>query len=158
MIVRLRKRLTLAAIAALILIFAVTVAAINLANAWSLRSQILQSLQMLMGSYIPPSEREKVFDRFYRAESAAQTQGSGIGLAIARSIAVLHHGDIFLESNEASGTAFIVTLPEDAKKEIKKYYGFQFPFKVSPLQCEMSQGTRGKQKPRQALILRRKTS
>ena len=67
------------------------------------------------GSCIPPSEREKVFDRFYRAESAAQTQGSGIGLAIARSIAALHHGDIFLESNEASGTAFIVTLPEDAK-------------------------------------------
>ena len=89
MIVRLRKRLTLAAIAALILIFAVTVAAINLANAWSLRGQISQSLQMLMGSYIPPSEREKVFDRFYRAESAAQTQGSGIGLAIARSIAAL---------------------------------------------------------------------
>ena len=104
-----------AAIAALILIFAVTVAAINLANAWSLRGQISQSLQMLTGSYIPPSEREKVFDRFYRAESAAQTQGSGIGLAIARSIAALHHGDIFLESNEASGTAFIVTLPEDAK-------------------------------------------
>ena len=47
--------------------------------------------------------------------SAAQTQGSGIGLAIAHSIAALHHGDIFLESNEASGTAFIVTLPEDAK-------------------------------------------
>ena len=115
MIVRLRKRLTLAAIAALILIFAVTVAAINLANAWSLRGQISQSLQMLMGSCIPPSEREKVFDRFYRAESAAQTQGSGIGLAIARSIAALHYGDIFLESNEASGTAFIVTLPEDAK-------------------------------------------
>ena len=115
MIVRLRKRLTLAAIAALILIFAVTVAAINLANAWSLRGQISQSLQMLMGSYIPPSEREKVFDRFYRAESAAQTQGSGIGLAIARCIAALHHGDICLESDEASGTAFIVTLPEDAK-------------------------------------------
>ena len=37
------------------------------------------------------------------------------GLAIARSIAALHYGDIFLESNEASGTAFIVTLPEDAK-------------------------------------------
>ena len=67
------------------------------------------------GSCIPPSEREKVFDRFYRAESAAQTQGSGIGLAIARSIAALHHGDICLESDEASGTAFIVTLPENAK-------------------------------------------
>ena len=67
------------------------------------------------GSYIPPSEREKVFDRFYRAESAAQTQDSGIGLALARSIAALHHGDICLESDEASGTAFIVTLLEDAK-------------------------------------------
>ena len=32
-----------------------------------------------------------------------------------RSIAALDHGDICLESDEASGTAFIVTLPEDAK-------------------------------------------
>ena len=57
MIVRLRKRLTLAAIAALILIFAVTVAAINLANAWSLRSQISQSLPMLTGSNTKPEEQ-----------------------------------------------------------------------------------------------------
>ncbi len=54
MIVRLRKRLTLAAIAALILIFAVTVAAINLANAWSLRGQISQSLQILTCSNTKP--------------------------------------------------------------------------------------------------------
>ena len=38
-----------------------------------------------------------------------------IGVSSARSIAALHHGDICLESDEASGTAFIVTLPENAK-------------------------------------------
>ena len=113
MIVRLRKRLTPAAIAALILIFAVTVAAINLANAWSLRGQISQSLQMLMGSYIPPSEREKVFDRFYRADASrnSQTGGSGVGLSVAQAIVEAHSGSIRAQALDAHTICFTVTLP-----------------------------------------------
>ncbi|WP_447981247.1 ATP-binding protein [Achromobacter kerstersii] len=48
------------------------------------------------GPGIPPAERERVFDRFYRAEGNTQ-HGSGLGLSIARAIADRHHAAIFLE-------------------------------------------------------------
>jgi signal transduction histidine kinase len=47
------------------------------------------------GPGIPPAERARVFDRFYRA-SGAQEGGSGLGLAIARRVAELHAGRIEL--------------------------------------------------------------
>ena len=48
------------------------------------------------GPGIAPEERERVFDRFYRAEGNTQ-HGSGLGLSIARAIADRHHAAIFLE-------------------------------------------------------------
>ncbi|MBB1597149.1 ATP-binding protein [Achromobacter sp. UMC46] len=48
------------------------------------------------GPGIPPAERERVFDRFYRAEGNTQ-HGSGLGLSIARAIADRHGAAIFLE-------------------------------------------------------------
>ena len=66
------------------------------------------------GSYLPPEEQEKVFDRFYRADHShsRKTGGSGIGLAIARSIAQLHHGEIRIDSSPEDGTAFTVVLED----------------------------------------------
>ena len=64
------------------------------------------------GSYIAPEEQKKIFDRFYRAENAANAEGSGIGLAIAKSIAQLHHGTILVDSRPQSGTCFTLVLPE----------------------------------------------
>ena len=66
------------------------------------------------GSYLPPEEREKVFDRFYRADHShsRKSGGSGIGLAIARSIAQLHHGEIRIDSSPEEGTAFTVVLED----------------------------------------------
>jgi two-component system OmpR family sensor kinase len=43
------------------------------------------------GPGIPQSERERVFDRFYRGERAAGRTGSGLGLSIVRRIAEQHH-------------------------------------------------------------------
>ncbi|KAG1061141.1 hypothetical protein G6F40_018031 [Rhizopus arrhizus] len=48
------------------------------------------------GPSIPPADRERVFDRFYRAEGNTQL-GSGLGLSIARAIADRHGAEIFLE-------------------------------------------------------------
>lgn len=48
------------------------------------------------GPGIPRAERERVFDRFYRAEGNTQ-HGSGLGLSIARAIADQHHAEIFLD-------------------------------------------------------------
>lgn len=54
------------------------------------------------GPGIPADERERVFDRFYRRRDTAVT-GNGLGLAIAREIAVRHGASIVLESSAALG-------------------------------------------------------
>ena len=66
------------------------------------------------GSYIPPEERTKIFDRFYRADAShcRSDGGSGIGLAIAQSIAKLHRGALLVESDRQTGTAFTAILED----------------------------------------------
>jgi signal transduction histidine kinase len=65
------------------------------------------------GPGIPPEQAERVFDRFFRADSArsANDGGAGLGLAIARWIVELHGGTITAERNEPNGARMIVTLP-----------------------------------------------
>jgi two-component system OmpR family sensor kinase len=54
------------------------------------------------GPGIPPEDRERVFDRFYRRVETTES-GSGLGLAIARDIARRHHATIFLDSSDDLG-------------------------------------------------------
>jgi signal transduction histidine kinase len=54
------------------------------------------------GPGIPIEERERVFDRFYRRRETTVT-GNGLGLAIAKEIAVRHGASIVLDSSEALG-------------------------------------------------------
>ena len=64
------------------------------------------------GAVIPPEQLDKIFERFYRADSARVGNGSyGLGLAIAKSIVEHHQGRIWAESKEAEGTVFNVSLP-----------------------------------------------
>ena len=65
------------------------------------------------GSYIPPEEAERVFERFYQIDKArtGNKNGRGLGLAIAREIVQAHRGRLTLESHPNSGTSFIVRLP-----------------------------------------------
>ena len=51
------------------------------------------------GAGIPPSDREKVFQRFFRRESSRTTPGSGLGLSLADAIAELHECRIVLSDN-----------------------------------------------------------
>lgn len=55
-----------------------------------------------------------VFERFYRVDSSRtrMTGGSGIGLAIVKSIVKAHHGDVKVTSRKGVGTEFIVTIPK----------------------------------------------
>ena len=64
------------------------------------------------GVGVQESEREKIFEPFYRGAGAARTDGgAGLGLAIARNIALAHNGTITAESSPAGGARMIVRIP-----------------------------------------------
>ncbi|THD65004.1 ATP-binding protein [Phenylobacterium sp.] len=65
------------------------------------------------GPGIPPAEREKVFEPFYRREPSRsrQTGGIGLGLAVVRSIARGHGGDVDLVNRVGGGLTARVQLP-----------------------------------------------
>jgi PAS domain S-box-containing protein len=64
------------------------------------------------GEGIEPSFLPHVFERLRQADEAANRAGLGLGLAIARHIIDLHHGDIIAESEGlGKGSTFTVTLP-----------------------------------------------
>jgi signal transduction histidine kinase len=65
------------------------------------------------GPGIAEADRERVFERFYRADAARASRdgGAGLGLAIAQWIVDLHGGDIHPEQREPHGCRMVVTLP-----------------------------------------------
>lgn len=65
------------------------------------------------GPGIPAGEQEKIFERFYRADSSRnrETGGTGLGLAIGRWIARHHGGSLTVSSVEKLGSRFTLTLP-----------------------------------------------
>ncbi|HEY4525170.1 MAG TPA: ATP-binding protein [Candidatus Paceibacterota bacterium] len=65
------------------------------------------------GIGIPEKDKDFIFNKFYRAENAMkyQTEGSGLGLFISKSIAEKHEGAVVFESREGEGTTFRVRLP-----------------------------------------------
>ncbi|HUH37457.1 MAG TPA: ATP-binding protein, partial [Spongiibacteraceae bacterium] len=66
------------------------------------------------GPGIPQSDREKVFQRFYRMEaSRSQHAGNGLGLSLVQAVVSLHAGHIALADNRP-GLKVIVQLPRGA--------------------------------------------
>jgi heavy metal sensor kinase len=65
------------------------------------------------GIGIAPEHLPRIFDRFYRADSARsqRTAGNGLGLSICRSIVETHHGSIEVDSRPDEGTRVSLTLP-----------------------------------------------
>jgi heavy metal sensor kinase len=63
------------------------------------------------GPGIAPESQEHIFDRFYRGDPAREGDGTGLGLALVRSIVELHHGQISVSSAPGKGSRFRVTLP-----------------------------------------------
>ena len=66
------------------------------------------------GAGIPQEELPKIFERFYRSDSArkAESSGHGLGLSIARIIVIAHGGKLRVRSKVGVGTTFSITLPE----------------------------------------------
>ena len=63
------------------------------------------------GVGIPPAERGRLFERFYRASTASGTAGSGLGLAISKAIAEAHGGSLRIVDSTGPGTTFLLTVP-----------------------------------------------
>ena len=65
------------------------------------------------GPGIPASDLPRIFDRFVRVRSIQSPPGHGLGLAICKSIAELHHGSIAAENRcDTTGLCVTVTLPK----------------------------------------------
>ena len=64
------------------------------------------------GPGVPASERERIFEPFYRLRGASEREGGvGLGLALVRSIAERHHGAARCEDNPGGGACFVLSLP-----------------------------------------------
>ncbi len=74
------------------------------------------------GVGIPAEDLPRIFDRFYRGRTGGEesTGGTGLGLSLARSIAVAHGGRIEVESQLGQGSTFRVWLPQNAPKDSKE--------------------------------------
>jgi len=63
------------------------------------------------GVGIPEDHLPFVFERFYRVDKARKRGGAGLGLAIARQIAVAHGGTIEVQSEPGRGSTFVLRIP-----------------------------------------------
>ena len=69
------------------------------------------------GIGIPVGEQDRIFDRFYRVESALsrRTQGAGLGLYLVKSVIEAHKGSIWVSSKPGRGSTFVFTLPRESE-------------------------------------------
>ena len=67
------------------------------------------------GPGLKEEDQDRIFERFYRADSsrtrAVKTEGSGLGLSIVKAIMQAHGGDVFVESKLGDGATFTLRFP-----------------------------------------------
>ncbi len=75
------------------------------------------------GIGIPDEEKHLVFERFFRGSNATRvrTEGSGLGLNLAKNIALHHGGDITFKSKPDEETAFTVSFPIPREGELETF-------------------------------------
>lgn len=70
------------------------------------------------GIGIPLEDQERIFERFYRVDTARSRSqgGTGLGLSIVKHITALHHGNIEVHSETGKGSLFIMRLPRSGSE------------------------------------------
>ena len=85
-------------------------------SAWESQSEITISVHNF-GPAIPIGERERIFHRFYRSESAkSMADGTGIGLSTVKMAAEAHRGHAWVISDAEEGTTFFLSLPQVGRR------------------------------------------
>ncbi len=74
------------------------------------------------GIGIPRTEKDRIFQRFYRVDPsrAKSVPGTGLGLAIVKHLLILHGGAIRLDSEPGKGSRFTVTLPAASMADVAR--------------------------------------
>ncbi len=69
------------------------------------------------GPVIPIEDRERIFDRYYRSSKHSnRASGTGIGLSVAKRVALIHNGYVWVASDEQEGTTFYAAIPVETQK------------------------------------------
>ena len=85
--------------------------------AHSSHSEVLISVHNF-GSIVQLEDRERIFDRFYRAPDLKDSvPGTGIGLSVVRKAAEAHRGHVWVISDEEAGTTFFLALPLGSRRK-----------------------------------------
>lgn len=71
------------------------------------------------GEEIPEELKERIFEPFFRGESAQHTSGTGLGLPLARSMAEMHRETLFMENSDRDMIRFRLSLPINQPNSIK---------------------------------------
>jgi two-component system phosphate regulon sensor histidine kinase PhoR len=74
------------------------------------------------GDGVPAQHLERLFERFYRVDRARSRQmgGTGLGLAIVKHLALLHGGEITVQSELGKGSTFTIHLPKTQANPVDK--------------------------------------
>ncbi len=70
------------------------------------------------GPGIEAEHLPRIFDRFYRADSARSSQGTGLGLALVKSILDLHHGTATARSEAGNGAVLTLVFPSGERSSV----------------------------------------
>jgi len=86
---------------------------IHLAVRWDAATQMVWVTLTDSGPGVPPSERERIFEKFTQIEAPPYRDkaGTGLGLPIAREIVHRHGGRLWVEDAPEGGARFVLTLP-----------------------------------------------
>ncbi|WP_052848563.1 sensor histidine kinase [Streptomyces avicenniae] len=88
----------------------------------SRQGEVIEIAVTDQGIGIPETDRERVFERFYRVDPARSraTGGTGLGLAIVKHVAASHGGEVIVWSAEGQGSTFTLRLPDPGNAQERR--------------------------------------